>query len=281
MEKLNIFVAVHKECEVYSNSTYQPIWAGKALSTESLPWTGDDSGLNISKKNRMYSEMSVHYWIWKNISSEYVGLCHYRRYFSTVFTEKNIEEEMTDCDIILPCAIYHNSPLKEKLYTSMCPEDREIFLMVIKQHFPDYYPAAIKYLFNNRKDYAFNMMVCKKELYDKMMNFVFDVLFDCERYVKVSSYTTSHRIFGYYAEYLVPIYCFAHNLKIKEMELVEMLGNDYSKVILKRVSMCDRIVSKIKCAIRYSKRACYYYPAVYLYTGMMQDGIIDKYGKLL
>ena len=41
---------------------------------------------NIAFKNEHYSEISFHYWIWKNIlpskkDGEWFGICQYRRYF--------------------------------------------------------------------------------------------------------------------------------------------------------------------------------------------------------
>lgn len=47
-----------------------------------LPYIGDDTGDNITQKNKNYCELTAMYWIWKYDSSKIVGLCHYRRYFT-------------------------------------------------------------------------------------------------------------------------------------------------------------------------------------------------------
>ncbi len=60
-----------------------PIHGGKALSNIDLNILTDDTGDNISSLNTTFCELSVLYWIWKNAprNTDFVGLCHYRRYF--------------------------------------------------------------------------------------------------------------------------------------------------------------------------------------------------------
>ncbi|EAQ58275.1 putative glycosyl transferase [Campylobacter jejuni subsp. jejuni 260.94] len=46
---------------------------------------GDDTGDNISDKNRFINEFSAIYWAWKNYNQlenpDYIGFMHYRRLF--------------------------------------------------------------------------------------------------------------------------------------------------------------------------------------------------------
>lgn len=80
--KIKIYVACHKESELPKNPLYVPIHVGAALSSKILPNTiRDDSGENISTKNFSYCELTAQYWAWKNDKdSDYIGLCHYRRF---------------------------------------------------------------------------------------------------------------------------------------------------------------------------------------------------------
>lgn len=83
MSSIKIYVAHHKKDFVYKSDVFQPIQVGKELSNVNLGILCDNQGENISFKNRLYSEMTAVYWAWKNDqSAEYVGLCHYRRYFA-------------------------------------------------------------------------------------------------------------------------------------------------------------------------------------------------------
>ena len=63
----------------YELASYErEILAGAELAGESLP-TGilpDNTGDNISVKNKQYCELTALYWIWKHAKEEIVGLAH-------------------------------------------------------------------------------------------------------------------------------------------------------------------------------------------------------------
>ena len=70
---------------------YTPVGLGhKNFNQE---WVKDNTGNNISKKNKNYGEYTFHYWIWKNyldkIKTEWVGFCQYRKFF----VEQNVDEK--------------------------------------------------------------------------------------------------------------------------------------------------------------------------------------------
>ena len=77
---IKILVATHKKYDMPTERIYLPIHVGKA-GKESLGYQGDDIGDNISWKNTSYCELTGVYWGWKNLQCDYIGLCHYRRYF--------------------------------------------------------------------------------------------------------------------------------------------------------------------------------------------------------
>lgn len=82
--KIKILVAGHKNVPVLTNNIYLPIHVGAKIADKKFasPWVGDDTGDNISDKNKEYCELTGLYWAWKNLKDvDYIGLCHYRRYF--------------------------------------------------------------------------------------------------------------------------------------------------------------------------------------------------------
>lgn len=79
--KARIMVVTHKLYNNVESELFVPLHVGKK-GKKDLGYIGDDTGDNISEKNSNYCELTGHYWMWKNISDfDYIGLCHYRRYF--------------------------------------------------------------------------------------------------------------------------------------------------------------------------------------------------------
>lgn len=81
---ISILVCTHKLTYIPKSKILVPIFVGKSQNDIDLPdsYLSDDSKDNISGLNGSYCELTGLYWAWKNIDSDYVGLCHYRRYFS-------------------------------------------------------------------------------------------------------------------------------------------------------------------------------------------------------
>lgn len=95
---LKILVAYHKKTTLFKNDIFIPIHLGRTLKEketkdgkvlrEEYNWLienmiGDDTGDNISDKNREYCELTGIYWAWKNYDKlgnpDYIGFMHYRR----------------------------------------------------------------------------------------------------------------------------------------------------------------------------------------------------------
>lgn len=61
---------------------FNPIQVGSALNEVDLGIARDDTGENISIKNKSYCELTAYYYAFKNLKFDYAGLMHYRRIFS-------------------------------------------------------------------------------------------------------------------------------------------------------------------------------------------------------
>lgn len=228
MDKIKILVASHKPDKVYCDDVYTPIHVGRAISKykeEMADMIGDDTGDNISAKNGTYCELTATYWAWKNLKDvEYIGLAHYRRYFETKFTNENIDKIFKNCDVVIAQPYLHDRYNEMKMARTLVMEDEVIFLKVFKKLFPEYEQTLIDYLYGF-KDYPYNMFVMKRKTFDEYCTFLFAILSECEKLMKPLSYTNSNRRLGYIAEYLLPIFCLHHHLRIRTEPVVSFLGD--------------------------------------------------------
>ena len=78
---IKLFVCCHRPCEVPGHPLLVPLQVGAALADGHFAgFVHDDTGDNISHKNRSYCELTGQYWAWKNAEADYYGFFHYRRY---------------------------------------------------------------------------------------------------------------------------------------------------------------------------------------------------------
>lgn len=234
---IKIFVATHKPCQLPEQSCYVPIQVGAAgkdpITYEMLgikDRTGDiirdDDGESISVKNPYYCELTATYFIWKNISADVVGLCHYRRFFASkkslgdeaepfknVLTEKEIEHLMLDADVVVP---KRNKYFIETLYSHYSHTMDGMHLDVAREVMAQVYPEDLKYMdaiFSCTNGSMYNMCIMKKDIFDKYSEWLFALLAGVEERVDVSGLTDFQaRLFGRVSEILMNVWL----LKIQE-----------------------------------------------------------------
>lgn len=225
MNNASIFIVAHKPCELPHNEAMRPIHVGRAISQrkEKMAWMqGDDTRENISEKNPQYCEMTAHYWIWKNVKdAEYVGVCHYRRFFWIDITEENISEVMKDADVMMVEPSWHIDSVYAYFAKFMGAENMTILWRVMKKLCPEY-TETLETVCDGIKFYPFNMLVCKKRLFDEYCKWMFSILEECEKYVKLSPYTNGRRALAYMAELLTGVYFIHRKLKIKSVPYIKI-----------------------------------------------------------
>ena len=87
MKNIKILISCHKQSIVPESEIMLPIEVGSTLRSNHIEGAiQDNTGENISEKNKMYCELTAQYWAWKNMKADYYGFFHYRRYLS--FSDK-------------------------------------------------------------------------------------------------------------------------------------------------------------------------------------------------
>lgn len=219
MKKLKLFVVCHKPTELPKGDVYVPFHVGRKLSLlkeQMKEYVGDDTGDNISEKNPYYCEATAIYWIWKNEhDAEYVGINHYRRRFVPDFTDDNIDLYFSDGTDALMVSNYFR--FYTRWFTSLQylqTEDLIIVNAAIIKLYPEYQITFNQFL-RDYVDHPFNMVICKKELYNNYAKWLFDICFEVEKYWKASNYPNGKRALAYITELLTPIYFIHNHKKIK------------------------------------------------------------------
>lgn len=114
MSNIKIVTIYHKRYPTYSDikeypDLYVPILAGNTLGL-TKPFIEnmlvDDIGDNISWVNPYLNEVTAMYWIWKHAecigNPEFIGVCHYRRFFNMSDIQKVFEGKLVVNKEFLP-----------------------------------------------------------------------------------------------------------------------------------------------------------------------------------
>lgn len=259
-DRIKILVAVHKAGNVLHDKIYVPIHVGKANTDTDLGWIGDNTGDNISKKNPNYCELTAVYWAWKNLKDvDYIGLCHYRRYLdlskhpkyhiNTFITadelpnHKNIDFNLLNqYDVIVSLPLVGILSLKDSYCLNHISEDYEVLASTVKRLYPDYYNDFVKVMdFNNQYSFG-NIMVTSKEIFDDYALWLFNILFEVEKNIKISAYPYQARVFGFMSERLMNVYLFHNKLRVLKRPVLSI---DDNKNISPFRDFCNKMVRNI------------------------------------
>lgn len=231
-----IYVMTHKAFTPPPDPLYIPLHVGRAAALsysrdeKSSPLSfcvGDNTGDHISEKNCYYSELTGMYWVWKNSHAKVVGTCHYRRYLlneqGKLFTEAQILSLLQQYDVITTKELQLNF----SYYEGFASHHKILYLdetaRVIQEIYPDY-AADFQQLVQQKHTYFGNMLIAKKEVYDAYMEWLFSILFEVERRVKVEEEDSYHRrIFGFISEFLQYVWIRHNRLRVYAC-MVGMLG---------------------------------------------------------
>ncbi len=244
--KTRVIVAGQKKYWTPEETIYMPLFVGAALINQSNPdWEHDDHGINISDKNRTYCELTALYWAWKNLDTDILGLCHYRRYLgsaisflSSLFRDKKkriltgdqIVFLLKNNDIILPKKRHYRIETRESQYAHAHHiEDLRVTETVIQERYPSYLPAW-KHMLASRSGHICNMFIMQKDLSDEYCTWLFDVLFEVEKRLDISSYSDNDkRVFGFLGERLLDVWIETKGLLYVEVPMINLESQHWLK----------------------------------------------------
>lgn len=236
MGKISIYVMTHKEFDAPLDPVYVPMQVGAALH-EDLGFLRDDTKENISEKNPNFCELTGLYWAWKNdYKSDYIGLCHYRRYFlgddsmplsGAAF--KQFFKTYPNVLVVSPRACTMDGGTVRDFYISSGHKgsDLDAARDSIMGLYPDYI-EEFDATMSGSDTYFANMVVGKKSIIDEYCKWLFDILFDMEKNIDISGYDAyNKRVFGFVSERLFTVWIRKNQIPVQEC-MVNMV-DDFSK----------------------------------------------------
>lgn len=190
------------------------IQGGSAFSSRKIARLRDDTGINISQKNKQLNEFTVIYWLWKHavMDSDYIGLCHYRRIFDLGEVEDKIKKEGPDAILAEPEVLF---PSIEAHYCSLhYAEDFSLMKKILKLQYPEYYAFAEKY-FSQELFIPYNMMIAKNTVFVEYAEWVFPLLEEIESQWKPRGDIYEDRAVAFLGEWLTGVYFLYHRNRLK------------------------------------------------------------------
>lgn len=254
MSDIKIFVShrIEFESETIPNELYYNVRCGAVDDQrENIVMPGDDTGENISDRRLSFGEFTVQYWAWKNVTADYYGLCHYRRYLAfspgiwNVNHYNQIVEPFLDRfaakryglldasamrQVIEAHDIIVNQNADVRLITIKdTPKDTvydhwvdwdgiiiekktlTLLMTLIEELRPEYLPAAGEY-FAGYTFRGYNCYVLRRDLFRQLCEFQFDILFELEKRLDSTGYNRDmQRTPGFMGEIMYGI--FIHHLQ--------------------------------------------------------------------
>lgn len=235
MKNVKLIVATHKKYQMPKNTgLYVPIHVGSE-GKEPLGYLGDHTGENISTLNPFYCELTGLYWAWKNLDYDYLGLVHYRRYFTgaqqryrdgikideVILSQEDIEKLLESCDVIVP---KKRKYYIETLYSHYAHTLDGVHLdqtrQIIARMTPDYLESYDKVM-KQRSGYMFNMFIMNRDLVNNYLGWLFPILDQLFEEVDRSDMNAFEaRYIGRVSEILFNVWLFNKQLTVKEVPFI-------------------------------------------------------------
>ncbi|MCR5416712.1 MAG: DUF4422 domain-containing protein [Pseudobutyrivibrio sp.] len=264
---IKIIIAMHKAAQVPEYGVYLPLQVGaagkKGIRVSDCPGASayakhpetaaiarDDDGDNISAKNPFYCELTGLYYAWKNLDDDYIGLVHYRRYFSlktkafmkkkglfnSVLSEDEAAALLTRADIVVPRKRrYYIESLYSHYANTLDGSHLDIARGIVGKHYPDFMPYVEK-AYKQTWGYMFNMAIMPRDLLDEYCNWLFDILGRLEQQVDVADLDSFHaRLFGRVSEILFNVWVLKKmddGMSVVECPVIDMEPINWPKKIL-------------------------------------------------
>ena len=248
---VGVYIVTHKDAKLTAPDGYKIIHAGHAQATENFGEVADDAGDNI-RLNPFLDEITALYWMWRNTSHTHVGLCHYRRLFTTktnqrehrpgefVFKPKNILSRaeilklLDEYDIILHTEFVADRTQRElMIFSTGYPELVAFAEEVVRKHLarahPDYIDAFDSVM-GGFVFFSYGIHVTRRKIFDDycawLFDFIIDATIEMRDRVTIGGHRLSEvphvyaRMMSFFAERMLTVWLTKTHLRIKTLPIM-------------------------------------------------------------
>lgn len=173
----------------------------------------DDDGDSISERNAQFCELTAIYWIWKNAREDYVGLEHYRRFF---VLPENISDvmEKNEIGVILPVPLYVAPSVAENYKSRHVEKVWNDMMDIMRERYPEDVKEA-EIFFSKGLYSPCNMLIVKKDVFDRMCEWMFPILFGVAERNGTMTDRYQNRYPGFLSERLMSFYFWLHKAETR------------------------------------------------------------------
>jgi len=174
-----------------------------ARASTGYTYRDNGGGDNIARLHSCFSELTAHYWAWKNLEkTEYIGFCHYRRYFNLLETPQihvqqlvaqgspevlgflNQDEQkqralqiLQTSDVIAPRQSCLPTTIRDQFYQNHPSFVWDEFVRVVEQVSPPWLNKYLPWFDVAHEIRWFPIFITRWEIFEEYCTLLFDVLF--------------------------------------------------------------------------------------------------------
>ena len=179
--------------------------------------------------------------MWKNSSDTIVGLCHYRRFFTTgdanfsrdkILSKADALKILETHDMIVSRLFYGVMTQREFIEHDCGEQLAKIGEAIYRKHLtrvhPDYLDA-FDFVMDSKAIYKCNMFVTRREILDAYCKWLFAFLLDVTQEVLRTTNLeklpwTPRRLMSFFGERMLHVWLFKQRLRLKELNFMFIEG---------------------------------------------------------
>lgn len=248
-----MFSVAYKKIEYETPGGWIDLFATGALTQGGVHAFQDRTGDHIAELNSSFGELTAHYWVLKNMNpTEYVGFCHYRRYFNLLpnpqfalpklFAEpsdfilnylgadaqrEQAERLLKTYDIITTRQYVLDQTISQQFCSNHATKIWELFIDRIRKVAPDWIINALEFFDVSHEFRFYPIYITRWDIFSEFTTLLFDIILPLWNQIGDIPDTEGARFQlkrypAYLAERFFMLYLFARRLRVYGAQLITL-----------------------------------------------------------